>query len=90
MAAIAIGLDHFLTGIVNLIAIGLDRIVIGVNGGFDGGFDGRFNGGFNGGLFDWFHFAVLGYWPQQNIQQLGQEAYMAISREGLRAIIIVI
>jgi hypothetical protein len=32
----------------------------------DGGFDGGFNGGFDGR----FHLAVLGYQPQQSIQQL--------------------
>jgi hypothetical protein len=47
------------------------------------GIDGRFDGGFDGGLFDWFHLAMLlGYWPQQIIWQLRQEALMAISQEG--------
>jgi hypothetical protein len=55
MAAIAIGLDRILIGIVGLIAIRLDRISIGVEGGFNGGFD--------GGLFNQFHLAVLGYHP---------------------------
>ncbi len=50
-----------------------------VNGGFDSGFDGGFNSGFDG----WFHLAVLGYQPQQSIQQLRQEAFTAISQEGL-------
>ncbi len=49
MAAIAIGFNRILIGIVGLIAIGLDHILIGVDGGF------------NGGLFDQFHLAVLGY-----------------------------
>ncbi len=51
--------------------------------GIDGGFDGGFNIGFNGGLFDQFPFAVLGYWPQQSIQQLRWEAFTAISWEAL-------
>ncbi len=57
--------------IVELIAISLDRILMDVNGGFDGGFDGRF------------HLAVLGYWPQQSVQQLRREAFTAINQEGL-------
>ncbi len=57
MAAIAIGSDRILIGITGLIAIGSDRILIGVEGGFNGGF----NGGFDGGLFDQFHLAVLGF-----------------------------
>ncbi len=52
MAAIAIGLDCILIGIIGSIAIGLYCISIGVHGGFDGGFD--------GGSFDQFHLAVLG------------------------------
>jgi hypothetical protein len=44
--------------IVGLIAIGLDHILIGINGGFDGG------------LFDRFHLAMLGYQPKQSVQQL--------------------
>ncbi len=80
MVAIAIGLDRISIGIVGLIAINLDHISIGVDGGFDGGF----NGGFNGGLFDWFHLAVLGYLPQQSVQQLKQEAFTAISQEGFK------
>jgi hypothetical protein len=78
MVAIAIGLDCILIGIVGLIAIGSDRISIGVDGGFDGGLD----SGFKGELFIQFHLAVLGYWPQQSIQQFRQEAFTAISQEG--------
>ncbi len=56
MAAIAIGSDHILIGIiVKLIAISSDCASMDVNGGFDGGFDG------------WFHLAVLGYSPQQSV-----------------------
>jgi hypothetical protein len=56
MVAIAIGLDCISIGIVvKLIAISLDRASMDVDGGFDGGFDDRF------------HFAVLGYQPQQSI-----------------------
>ncbi len=50
-----------------------------VDGGFDGGFDSGFNGGFNGR----FHLAVLGYQPQQIVQQLRWEAFTAINQEGL-------
>jgi hypothetical protein len=74
MVAIAIGLDRISIGIVGSIAIGLDGILIGVNGGFDGGF--------NGGLFNQFHLAVLGSQPQQSVWQLKWEAFTAISREG--------
>ncbi len=56
MAAIAIGLDRISIGIAGLIVIGLDRILIGVNGGFDSGF--------GCGSFNQFHLAVLGYQPQ--------------------------
>jgi hypothetical protein len=42
-----------------------------VNGGFNGGFDSGFDGRF--------HLAVLGYRPQQSVQQLRQEAFRAIS-----------
>ncbi len=45
--------------------------------------DGGFNGGFNVGFDGWFNFAVLGYQHQQSVQQLRQEAFTAISREGL-------
>jgi hypothetical protein len=48
-----------------------EYIVDGFDGGFIGGFDGRFNGGF--------HLAVLGYPPQQSVQQLRQDAFTAIS-----------
>ncbi len=41
--------------------------------------DGAFDGGFDGG----FYLAVLGYWPQQIVQQLRQEAFTAINQEGL-------
>ncbi len=92
MAAIAIGLDCILIGIVlELIAISLDCASMDVDGGFGGGFDGgfdsqfdgRFDGGFDGGFNGWFYLAVLGYQPQQSIQQLRQEALTAISQEGL-------
>jgi hypothetical protein len=53
--------------IVKSIAISLDRVSMDVNSGFDGGFDGRF------------HLAMLGYQPQQSIQQLRREAFTAIS-----------
>jgi hypothetical protein len=56
---------------------------MGINSDFDGGFNGGFNRGFNGGSFDQFHLAMLGYWPQQSIWQLRQEAFTAISREDL-------
>jgi hypothetical protein len=52
MAVIAIGLDRISIGIVGLIAISLDCISIGVDGGFDGGINIGFEGGFNGGLFN--------------------------------------
>ncbi len=80
MAAIAIGLDFILIDIVGLIAISLDCISIGVDGGFDGGFD--------GGLFNQFHLAVLGYQPQQSVQQFRQEAFTAIAKRVLQAITI--
>ncbi len=92
MAAIAIGLDHILIGIVGeLIAIFLDHASMDVAGGFDVGFDGEsygrfdgwFDGGFNGEFGGRFHLAVLGYQPQQSVWQLRQEAFMAISQEGL-------
>jgi hypothetical protein len=47
------------------------------------GIDGGFGSGFNGGSFDQFHLAMLGYQPQQSVRQLRQEAFMAISQEGL-------
>jgi hypothetical protein len=59
------------------IAISLDCILLDIDGGFDGG------------LFDQFHLAVLGYQPQQSIQQLSQEAFTAVNREGVPAMIIV-
>ncbi len=46
------------------------------------GIESGFNSGFYGGLFDWFLLAVLGYRPQQSIQQLRQDSFMAISWEG--------
>ncbi len=49
------------------------------NSGFDGGFNGQFDGGFDGR----FHLSVLGYWPLQSVRQLRQEAFTAISQEGL-------
>jgi hypothetical protein len=55
MAANATGLEHILIGIAGSIAIGLDRISMSVNGGFDGG------------SFNQFHLAVLGYQPQQRV-----------------------
>jgi hypothetical protein len=45
--------------------------------------------GFGVGSFDRFHLAVLGYQPQQSVQLLSQEAFTAINREGVTAIIIV-
>jgi hypothetical protein len=57
-----------------------EYIVDGFDGGFIGGFDGRFNGGF--------HLAVLGYSPQQSVQQLRQEAFTAISQEGLTGLLL--
>ncbi len=50
--------------------------------------DGGFNGGFDGGFNSWFHLAVLGYQPQQSIRQLRQEAFMAISWEGLMGLLL--
>ena len=80
VAAIVISSDHVLIGIVvESIAISSDRVSMDVDGGFDGGFDSGFNGGFNGR----FHLAVLGYWPQQSVWQLSQEAFTAINQEGL-------
>jgi hypothetical protein len=78
MVAIAISLDCISIGIVGvgLIAIGLYRILIAVNIGF--------NIGFKDGLFNQLHLAVLGYPPQQSVQQLRQRAFMAISGEGFR------
>jgi hypothetical protein len=70
MAAIAIGLDCILIGIViESIAISLDCASMDIDGGFDGGFDVGFDGWFDGGFncwldvgFNcWFHLAVLGY-----------------------------
>jgi hypothetical protein len=52
--------------IIELISISSDPVSMDVDGGFDGGFDSGFNGGFNGR----FHLAVLGYQPQQIVQQL--------------------
>ncbi len=76
MAAIAIGSDRILIGIViELIVISLDHALMDVDGGFDGGFDGRFD--------CWFYLAVLGYQPQQSVRQLRREAFTAISQEGL-------
>ncbi len=57
------------------IAISLDCVSMDDDSGFNGGFDGGFNGGF--------HLAVLGYQPQQSVQQLRREAFMAINQEGL-------
>jgi hypothetical protein len=71
MVTIAIGLDC----ILNVIVGGSDHLLQGVDGGFDGGFD--------RGLFDQFHLAVLGYQPQQSVQQLIWAAFMAISQEGI-------
>jgi hypothetical protein len=82
MAAIAISLDCISIGIVGSIAIGSDCILIGVNGGF--------NSGCEGGSFDQFHWAVLGYQPQQSIQQLRQEDLRLSAERVLRAIIIMI
>jgi hypothetical protein len=45
--------------------------------------EGGFHGGFNSGFDGWFHLAVLNYQPQQSVWQLRQEAFMAISQEGL-------
>ncbi len=56
--------------------------------GIKGGFNGGHIGGFSGGLFDQFHLAVLGYWPQQSVQQLRQEAFMAISWEDLMGLLL--
>jgi hypothetical protein len=61
--------------IVELIAISLDRVSMDVHSGFDGGFTGGFDG--------WSHLAVLGYQPQQSVQQLRQKAFTAFSQEGL-------
>ncbi len=57
--------------IVELIVISSDHVSMDVDGGFDGGFDGQV------------HLAVLGYQPQQSVRRLRQEAFTAISREGL-------
>jgi hypothetical protein len=57
--------------IIKSIAIISDCVSMDVDGGFDGGFDGRF------------HLAMLGYQPQQSVQQLRQEAFTPISQEGL-------
>ncbi len=54
----------------------------------DGGFNGGFKGGFFTGFRGWFHLAVLGYWPQQSIQQLRQKAFTAISQEGLTGLLL--
>ncbi len=79
MAAIAISLDCILIGIVaESIAISSDCVSMDVDSGFDGGFDGGFGG--------WFHLAVLGYRPQQSVQQLRRAAFMAISQEGLTSL----
>jgi hypothetical protein len=48
--------------ILKLIAISSDCVLMDVDGGFDGGF----------------HLAVLGYQPQQSVQQLRQETFTAI------------
>jgi hypothetical protein len=78
MAAIAIGMDCILISIViELIAISLDCASMDVDGGFNGGldgglnvwFDGRYDSGFDG-FNGWFHLAMLGYGPQQSVQQL--------------------
>ncbi len=61
--------------IVKLIAISSDCVSMDVDGGFDSGYYGGFDGGFNG----WFHLAILGYQPQQSVQQLRREAFTAIS-----------
>jgi hypothetical protein len=45
-----------------------------VNGGFDGEINSWFNGQFDGGFDGQFDLAVLGYRPQQSVQQLRQEA----------------
>ncbi len=50
--------------------------------------DGGFNGEFVGGLLDWFHLAVLGYQPQQSVWQLRQDAFTAISQEGLTGLLL--
>jgi hypothetical protein len=55
----------------------------GFNCGFNGAFDSGFDGGFNSGFDSPFHLTMLGYQPQQSVQQLRREAFMAISREGL-------
>jgi hypothetical protein len=78
--------------IVELIAISSDHVSMDVDGGFDGGFDGEFDGWFDGwfdgGFGGQFHLAVLGYQPQQSILQLRQEAFTAISREGLTGLLL--
>ncbi len=72
VAAIAISSDCMSVGIiVESIAISSNCVSMD----FDGGFDGGFNGGFD--------LAVLGYQPQQSVQQLRQAAFTPISREGL-------
>jgi hypothetical protein len=68
--------------IVESIAISLDCISMDIDGGFDAGFNGGSDGGFNGGFDGQFHLAVLGYQPQQSVQQLRREAFRAISQEG--------
>jgi hypothetical protein len=62
-----------------LIEISSDRVSMDVDGGFDGKFDGGFDGRF--------HLAVLGYQPQPSVQQLRQEAFTAISQEGLTGLL---
>jgi hypothetical protein len=52
--------------VVESIAISLDPVSMDVNSGFNDRFDGEFNGRLN--------LAVLGYWPQQRVRQLRQEA----------------
>ncbi len=80
VATIAISSDCISIGIVvESIAISSVCVSMDVNGGFDSGFDVGFEGGFE----SWFYLAVLGYQPQQSVQQLRQVAFMAISREGL-------
>ncbi len=65
--------------IIKSIAISSDHVwMIDVDGGFDGRLNGQFDGGFygrfEGGFDGWLNLAVLGYQPQQSVQQLRREA----------------
>ncbi len=73
MAAIVIGSDHILIGIWQQLRLAWIIYCLILTVGST----------------DRFHLAVLGYQPRQSVRQLSQEAFTAISREGVRAILIV-